>query len=50
MVVPEVTNPEVAKARSRERQRAAASYGRQATILGGAVGGPTSQQKTLLGS
>ena len=50
MIVPETTSPDVAAARSRQRVRASAAYGRQSTILGGAIGGPTSQAKTLLGS
>lgn len=50
MVLPESTDPEVARKRNRERARSASAYGRQSTILGGAVGGPTSQAKTLLGS
>ena len=57
MAIPVVENDEVQRKRNRERQRAASAYGREATILGGGlggsgavVGGPTSQQKTLLGS
>lgn len=50
MMVPEATDDQVTRKRNRERQRAAAAYGRQSTVLGGAVGGPTAQAKTLLGT
>lgn len=50
MMIPETTDEQVTRRRNRERARAAGAYGRQSTILGGNVGGPTSQAKTLLGS
>lgn len=50
MHVPETTSDEVTRKRNRERARRSSEFGRQSTILGGAVGGPTSQSKTLLGS
>lgn len=52
MSVPTVDSEEVVSARRRTRQRAAAAYGRESTILGtqAPVGGPTAQAKTLLGS
>lgn len=51
MAVPVVEDDEVRRKSLRERQRAAAMFGRQSTILGnGQTGGPTSQSKTLLGS
>lgn len=50
MHVPEATDDAVSARRNRERARARSAYGRQSTILGGAVGGPTSQAKSLLGS
>lgn len=57
MAIPVVENDEVQRKRSRERQRAMAANGRESTILGGGlggsgavVGGPTGQQKTLLGT
>src|SRR5690606_25847943 len=48
MAVPVVEDENVQRKRTRERQRAAANFGRESTILG--AGGPTSQAKTLLGS
>lgn len=52
MAVPTVESEQVVSSRRRQRQRAAAAYGRESTILGsqGPVGGPTAQAKTLLGS
>jgi hypothetical protein len=51
MAVPVVEDDAVQRKRLLERQRAAAMFGRQSTILGtGQTGGPTSQAKTLLGS
>lgn len=56
MALPVVDNPNTVAAQRRQRQLAAAASGRDSTILGGAigngaaVGGPTGQQKTLLGS
>lgn len=50
MHVPETTSDEVTRKRNRERQRARSAFGRESTILGGAIGGPTAQAKTLLGS
>lgn len=50
MMLPEQQDEQVTRRRNRERARAAGAYGRQSTILGGAVGGPTAQAKTLLGS
>lgn len=50
MQIPETTDENVIRRRNRERARAAGQFGRQSTILGGNVGGPTSQAKTLLGA
>lgn len=50
MTMPETQDEEVRRKAGRERLRAATAYGRQSTILGGAVGGPTTQSKTLLGT
>lgn len=50
MNVPETTDDEVTRRRNRERARARSAFGRESTMLGGAVGGPTAQAKTLLGS
>lgn len=54
MMIPETQDEQVRSTARRQRQRAATAYGRQSTILGGGmggmVGGPTAQAKTLLGS
>lgn len=51
MAIPVVENDEVQRKRKLERQRAAAAFGRESTILGTpSAAGPTSQAKSLLGS
>jgi len=51
MMIPEQTDENVTRKRTRERQRAAAAFGRDSTVMGGSASAmPTAQSKTLLGS
>jgi hypothetical protein len=49
MQLPTVESDQVQRSKKLQRQRAAAEFGRESTILG-AGAGPTAQAKTLLGS
>ena len=48
-VTPETVDEAAQTASIRERRRAASAFGRSSTMIGGSMGAPTGQGKTLLG-
>lgn len=50
MQVPEQADEQVQRKSRRARERNAAAFGRESTVLGGPAVQPTAQAKTLLGS